>query len=362
MARIASPWFWEERNGWYVNRDAQRHFLGGHPAGAPAPRKGKGKWNVPEPVRQAFHDLMAERKKNPPAAAAVAPGLITVAGLFDKCLEWCQKNRAASTFDGYVWHLQRFCDHLKAADEIAAADLRPYHVAGWIDAHPDWGPTYRRNAIASIKRAYSWAEELGYVDPNPVRKIKKPVAARREQVVTQGEFETIRGHYAAGDPFRDLLDWCWESGARPQEAKRVEARHLDLERHRIVFPKEESKGKKKARVIHLTAAAEEVVARLAAARPSGPLFLNEDGNPWTTSAMNCRFCRLQKKLGVKYAAYAIRHGFCQRLLVAGVSAPAVAALMGHQDANMIHRVYSHLSEAEDHLKEALKKDADKRSA
>ena len=31
MARTAHPWYWEERNGWYVNKDGKRHFLGDHP-------------------------------------------------------------------------------------------------------------------------------------------------------------------------------------------------------------------------------------------------------------------------------------------------------------------------------------------
>lgn len=35
MARIAAPWFREDRNGWYVNKDGQRHFLGDHPPDAP---------------------------------------------------------------------------------------------------------------------------------------------------------------------------------------------------------------------------------------------------------------------------------------------------------------------------------------
>jgi hypothetical protein len=53
MARIASPKFWEERQGWYVNKDGQRRFLGEHP------RKHKGKWNTPQLIVQAFHAVMA---------------------------------------------------------------------------------------------------------------------------------------------------------------------------------------------------------------------------------------------------------------------------------------------------------------
>ena len=72
MARTASPWFWEERQGWYVNKNGQRQFLGQHPEGAPAPRKHKGKWNAPQQILLAFHSLMAAPAEQPPQQAPLA--------------------------------------------------------------------------------------------------------------------------------------------------------------------------------------------------------------------------------------------------------------------------------------------------
>ena len=67
MARTARPWFWEERQGWYVNQGGQRHLLGEHPADAPPPRKLKKNWNAPPSIMQAFHALMATPPKAPPS-------------------------------------------------------------------------------------------------------------------------------------------------------------------------------------------------------------------------------------------------------------------------------------------------------
>ena len=86
---------------------------------------------------------------------------------------------------------------------------------------------------------------------------------------------------ASDQQFRDLLTVAWETGARPQEAVKIEKRHLDLSHGRAVFPEKESEGKKKKRVIHFSPAAVEIVTRLAAAHPAGPLFLNADGNAGT---------------------------------------------------------------------------------
>ena len=52
---------------------------------------------------------------------------------------------------------------------------------------------------------------------------------------------------------------------------------------------------------------------------TGGYELNADGNPWEAQHFNCRFFRLEKKLGVKYALTAIRHSFATRLLEADLS-------------------------------------------
>ena len=59
------------------------------------------------------------------------------------------------------------------------------------------------------------------------------------------------------------------------------------------------------------------------------LFVNAWGYPWTASNMACRFQRLKSKLGVKYFAYALRHGFATRMLTCGIDHLTVAELLGH---------------------------------
>ena len=66
---------------------------------------------------------------------------LSVSELFDKFLDWCQKHREKRTYEGYVWHLQKFLDHLKGFGTSPALLLRPFHVSEWLDAHSDWGKT-----------------------------------------------------------------------------------------------------------------------------------------------------------------------------------------------------------------------------
>jgi len=353
MARTARPWYWVERNAWYVNKDGRRHQLGQHPPDAAPPKKIRGKWLAPAAIQFRFHELMATAESEPTRTGAVR-GLLVVE-LFDKYLDWCEKHRSPRTYEGYRWHLQRFSESLPTPNSFAALDLKPFHVIEWLDKHPTWGATYRRNAIASVQRAYSWAEELGHIASNPVRKIKKPSPKRRDRFVTPEDWVKIRNSYAESDPFRLFLEFVWETGCRPQEARHVEVRHVRYEKALVAIPPEEAKGKKKWRLIRLEGRALEVIGDRLASVKSGKLFLNRSGRPWTSSALNCRFGRLKSKLGVKHFPYGFRHGFANRMLVSGTDHLTVAELLGHSDGTMLAKVYQHLDQSDAHLREALKR-------
>jgi integrase/recombinase XerC len=353
MVRLPQPWFWSERNGWYVTKNGQRHFLGEHSTTAPRPRQTRGKWNPPDAIRNAFHELMTAKPSSPQSTHAVS-NCLTVAVICEKYLDWCEKHREPRTYEGYRWHLQNFITAIGATASLSAIDLRPFHIIEWLDSHPDWGQTYRRNAIAAVKRVYSWAEELGYLPSNPIRKLAKPAAKRRERFITLDDWNRIRKSYRANDPFRDLLEFAWETGCRPQEARHIEPLHVHLDKAVIAIPPPEAKGKKKWRLIRLEGRSLELV-RNRLVETTGKLFSNADGNPWTSSAVNCRFGRLKAKLGVRYSAYLFRHGFATRLLVKGVDHLTVAELLGHSDGTMLAKVYQHLDQSDSHLREALRK-------
>lgn len=349
MARTPSPWFWEERAEWCVTLRGRRQKLGAHPDGFPAPKKNRGKWNVPLPIQQKFHALMAQVK---PASAPVTSGF-TVAEIFEKFLEWCQKHREGGTYEFHRKRIQSFIDDHPELVCREVGELKPYHVVEWLDKHSGWHGNYRRGIISSLQRSFNWAVKLGYIDRNPILSIEKPPVQRREQAVTPQEWTAIRDRYKEGDVFRELLEFAWETGCRPQEVKAIEARHVQLSAHRVVFPKGEAKGKKRPRFIYLTPTAEAIIERAIAKRPDGLLFVNSKGGPWTGYSMNCRFQRLKKHLGVKYACYSLRHGFATRKLEDGLDHLTVAALMGHSDGTMLARTYSHISDRSDHLREQL---------
>lgn len=353
MARTASPWYWERRSCWAVILSGQRHVLGNHPDDTPPPRKKKNRWVVPKAIQDAYDDLKVQLR----TGAAVAPPVLSpaplVAELFDEYLEWCQKHRSPRTYEWSRRHIQSFLNSL-AEKQLTAEALKPFHVQQWADGKTTWGANHRRGAITAVQRAFSWAEQMGHIVKSPIRRIEKPAPKRREQVLTPAEFRTLIAHVKDA-AFRDVLTFCWETGARVQEVRLIRAEHCRPGTGRVEIPPPEAKGKKRWRVIYLTEAAEAIVSRLSGQHQAGPIFRNRRGNPWDAQNFNCRFCRLSKKLGTKYALTAIRHSFATRLLEAGIDHVTVAALLGHVDAAMLSRVYSHVGAKSDFLLDQLRK-------
>lgn len=371
------PFWRSDRSCYYVQHGTRQV--------RPSPDKGEA-WRL-------WHEFMArppEEKDKP-----ISHGPDTEAlEVLDAYLDWCQKHRAARTYDWNRENIQRFASSLP--DGLKVTDLRPYHLTRAMDAYTHWANNTKHDFIAAVKRAFSWAEQEGLIEKNPLAHVKKPAREAREMAVSQAEYdrviETIK------EPcFRDVIELSWETGARVQELRKIEARFLDPPTGRVVFPPKQAKGKKYHRVIYLTDRAKEILVRLAEASPAGPLLLNSEGNAWTKDAINCAFCRLQlalgrraiaeqglgetkptrfrkagieperlagardkhrasvkawqkdqqrlaRELGTKYHLGAFRKGYATEALKSGVDVIGLAHLMGHRDPSMLSRVYARVQQ------------------
>jgi integrase len=312
--------FWRtERSCWFVHLGSRTIRL--------SPDKNEA-W-------RRWHELMSRPPE--PSRPAIPTGTdIQAVEILDLFLDFCQKNKAPRTYAWYQENIQRLASTLSPG--LKAVDLKPYHITLAMDDHPDWGNNTKHNFIGASKRAFNWAHAQGLIDKNPVAHVSKPAREAREMAISLKQYVKVIASVKEPN-FRDLIELSWETGARPQELRKIEARFYDEETSRIVFPPKSAKGKKYHRVIYLTKNARIIVARLADTRPHGPILLNSEGNPWTKDAINCAFCRLESKVGQKYHLGAFRKGYATEALKAGVDTVTLAHLMGHRDPGMVSRVY-----------------------
>jgi len=389
MSRPNKPWFRKSNKRWYVWHDGKQVNLG--------PDK--------QEAHRQFHALMALPKEH--RTAPSTPD-ISLPELVDHFLEWVQRHRAEETCGWYQYRLERLCGKYP---QMAAAALRPYHVDDWVSEY-QLSQTSRRNYLRSVKRCYKWAKRQGYLQENPIADIEVPSAIGKEVSLSQEEFDRLLS-YVRNDGFRELLITTWETGCRPQESLRVEARHIDIAHQRWVFPKSESKTKRKARVVYLTDTAMHITRSRMLRHPTGPIFCNLNGKPWTTDAVGCAFTAIQIRMGKeamaergivitdnqinalvsqlnpvkkscgrerqksaaelkceaktklthklaaesapRYSLYALRHSFATNALRKGIDSLTVAILLGHEDPSMLARVYQHLNQNPQHLLDEVRK-------
>ena len=318
--RQPKPFFRKQTRSWYVQVGKRQINLGRHE----------------EEAWAKYHELMASKVDLTSATA-------TVAQLLDTYLEWCSKRRSKGTFENSKLYCRSFIRSV--GKRIRIKQLKPKHISEWIDQHPKWTDNSKNDAISIVQRAFNWAVKQGYIHQSPIAAVEdKPRKRRREVVFSPAEFKEILGH-VRDQVFKDFLEFLWETGCRPFEARMIEAEHVDLPNRMVVLPESLNKTGKGVRVIFLTDKASEILRRLLETlEDEGPLFRNSRGNPWTKDAIKCRLTRIRDKLGVdSVCAYGIRHSFATEGLKNGVDPLSLSMLMGHSDVSMIARTYQHLA-------------------
>lgn len=323
------PFFRAAKQSWYLQLGKRQVSLG---------KDKKLAW-------QKYHELMS--KEEP------LKGTATIEMLFERYLDWVEENRKPATYDKIRRHLSAFSRFIGKKSKIEAtsgADL-----ANWVEKEKSWGSTTRNEAITSVIRCFNWAVGKRFLKSNPVAMVPdKPGRKRRETVLSNNEWDELLG-YVKDQAFKDLLGFMWEVGCRPLEARKMEAKHIDLDAGLVIFPPSEAKGERQERVIYLTSKALEICQRRSQLFPQGPIMRNTRGRAWTKDSINCRFQRLKKKMGKRVFAYAIRHTYGTQGLVNGMDSVTLSHLMGHSDVSTLARNYAHLSRNTAFLKEQAKR-------
>jgi integrase len=332
MSRDPSLWFRKFNKCWYSTIHGKQTNLG------------EDKKAAKEKLRQLLSDYSSKRP------VKVFKG--NVWELLDSFLDDAKQNTADATYNWYRMRLQYFKD---GVEDMPVKKLKRYHVTEWLNGKPDWSPTYKAGIVTAIKRAFSWAADEERIEVNPLRSLKKPAAEHREVKLSAEDFAKVLAEIKYA-PFRDIICFVFLTGIRPQEARAIKNEWIRHEEKIIVFPVLKSKGKKRARIIHLTDEAYVILKRWAEKYPEGPVFRNRLKQPWKANAFACRFKRLEGKIGFRVRMYDLRHAYAHDgLTKGGISPEVMATLLGHQDTRMLMQVYGGLLNAPEYMREQATK-------
>jgi len=296
------------------------------------------------------------------------PPPVMVAHVLREFLVWVKKNRSGGTYDFYAKPLTGSDKKSKSAvpfldfiGDMPVSEFGEQCVKDWIDTHYSHGSdTYRHNLIRAVKCAFKWAcsKKSGkLLSENPIDELELPSADSREVDLTDAQWAVIEAKVP--QPLLNLLIVLKETGARPLEIRLVEAKHLQANNGRprlySAKPFKKTRGKEKPRKIYLTERALAICQEHADKYPTGPLFRNEDGKPWSKNAINNHFTKKRReKIGIMFPffPYSLRHKFCTDKLKQGIPPATVAELLGNS-VEMVMRVYNQLGLDDQHVYDAL---------
>jgi site-specific recombinase XerD len=323
MPRPSKPWFREASNTWVATVRKKQYTLS------------RGRKNLAA-ANKKLRELIDRLEQEDSTGEDKS-----IREVCDRFLDRVQKKHTQDTYQWYLRHLQDFLGFVDA--EMPSQELTPAKVESWVNSK-QWSKTTERGALTAVSAAFNWARKQKVIADNPVRYMEKPEAEPRETVLSEEQINRLLNATTGG--FKDLVTFLVQTGARPSEGMRLEAKFVDLATRTIVMPGKTTRKTRKKRLIYLNDAALAVVTRCMEQWPVGPIFRNEKGTGWNrqTTARKLQRLRTKLKFGPEVILEALRHTYVTNAVARGESGEKIAHLVGHKSTQMIARHYLHLDQ------------------
>jgi integrase len=297
LQKWGMSWFRNFDGYWYVTIQGERRKLA------------KGEENREQALAE-WHRLMAlagaeEKKADNPLWV-----------IFEKFLEYTQREHPVC-YPHYKNTLQVFKDE---HPDLRVRDLKPAVINDWLHRHPTWNQSTRRENATVIVTALNWAAkpEQQIIDRNPIAGMRRPQCRSRgaEAVVNPKDFDAIL--QAATPAMQDALAFLRATGTRPSNLARIHAESIDVANRCVRLTNHKTYANTgRPLVIPLTQAALDVLLRLAAKYPEGPLFRTRHGLPMTGGRLSCAIGDIKRRKGLSLTgnpiAYGLRHTLATEL-------------------------------------------------
>jgi len=228
-----------------------------------------------------------------------------------------------------------------------------------------WSSSTVRLTMRFVEGAFSHASREGTVPAGQLGRFRLPPEVSRSEDVVLSASAEAAVLANANSAVRDFCVILRDTGCRPGEARRAEAKHFRPHLRALVFPAADRDGAAhktgaktgEARVIFLQGESLALVERLCVLHPTGALFRRRAyrgiRRPWTNPKIAAAFAALRERSGVRgLIAYSFRHTFAVRWLTSGRSSDTLAILLG-TSRTMIDRHYGHLASQRDYLREMV---------
>lgn len=250
---------------------------------------------------------------------------------------------------GAVEKAERYCRAFsrdfgaQLVSQCRRGDLRRF-----LAMHPEYrSPHTQHDAAGAVVTCFRWAEEDGLIAQCPYRKPANLPVPEPRQPASRDEVRKLlllaKRHSfrkRARVRFRLLVWFCWQTGCRTCEARRLVWDWYDDARGVFTIPHKTQRKTGCRRLLVLSKRAWRMIRwlwRWQGKATSGVVFVNERGQPFTKDRLARQFRLLADLAGVRpeVSAYSLRHGFCCEKLEAGCGERQVADILGHASTRYV---------------------------
>jgi integrase/recombinase XerD len=290
------------------------------------------------------------RQYTPATRATYAASL----GLF---VAWCQERevpRASqvtrAVLEAYQRHLFGLRSGRGRGTRAAAVAARTTGGAGGDSGLP-LSVASQRSRVRPVMRFYAWAVRKGHLGANPAADLDLPRGGQPlPEVLTPDEVAAVFAACDVRTPVgvrdRAFIELLYATGLRRMEALRLHLDHVDPVRG--VVQVIEGKGRKDRfvptgqRALAWLSSYLVIRGRWCRDGLVRELFLAEDGQPLTPTAIGLRVHRLLERAGIakRGACHLFRHAFATHLLERGCELRLIASFLGHASVATT-TVYTH---------------------
>lgn len=289
--------------------------------------------------------------------------------LKDFALKWKEINSSgkdSGTIEEYEFLLNSYI--IPNLGNMKIKDIKIYNVKQMLNKMEDIAPTAKK-ALQLIKRILNDAVDNDIVVKNVAQNIKAPKIIKKERFPLSLEEDKIilqsKSKYA---PFFILMRY---TGMRKEEIVPLTVDDIDLKNKTISINKavafehnqpvlKKTKNKKTRTVPILDLIYDLVEDLVKNANDNKLIFVKEtDKKMLTESAIKRHLESFLYSINkdtskeIKFTCHQLRHSYCTMLYYADVKIKKAQELMGHQSADMVYDIYTHLDEQRENAEELI---------
>ncbi len=333
-------WWYEARGQWCVDvpspQGRKRLYLGSNEA--------KARAELHRYMARYYDDLGEDKGDSTPVLRR-ATSSISLIELAVRFLQWNKANRSRGTWQGYrsgIKHVTRRHKD-KLAAELAPSDIEELKADM---VKQGYAARTINIMVTAIKRMFNWAVRQGLLKESQlagVEHVSKHVNAPEhppdKHLSLEHALECIE-ICRESPPLGDICETLLLTGMRIGELVRVTWGDVDFSQNLLKLERHKTSGwnNSRPRMIPLCERSMEILRRQAPgdAAVDRPVFVGQDGQPFTVGSLHCRLRRLREKHSALggFTFHRLRHTCATYLARLNIPERVAQAILGHSSTLM----------------------------